>query len=64
MDGDPTGTLTWAFMDYDPAYEVQADLDSTHFMAEPDFSAYIYKFHPSDSSCDQAGCRYRPWGAR
>ncbi|WP_344464820.1 hypothetical protein [Kitasatospora kazusensis] len=64
MYGDPTSTMIWAFMDYDPSYAVQADLGATLFMAEPDFPMYIYKSHPSDTPCRQAGCQYCPWGAR
>ncbi len=64
MQGAPTGGPLWAFMDADPGYALQADLDSTNFMAEEDFPSYVYKSHPSDGRCDWAGCRHRPWGPR
>ncbi|KAB8167759.1 hypothetical protein FH609_010345 [Streptomyces sp. 3MP-14] len=63
MSGMPAGSPLWAFMDRDPSFPAQPDLDDTLFMAEEDFPTYVYRSHPSDGGCARAGCRHRPWGA-
>lgn len=61
--GERFGGYVWVEMERDPGYPAQDDLDDENDIAEEDFSIYIYKSHPTDTSCDRAGCRYRPWGA-
>lgn len=54
----------WAFVDADPAFEPQPDLDSTLLAPGEDFPEDMYRHHPNNPSyCDSAGCRDRPWGA-
>jgi hypothetical protein len=51
------GGSDWAHMEH---HEVGHD---TLMMMGDDFATYIFKSHPPQG-CRQAGCQYRPWGAR
>ncbi|WP_116248228.1 hypothetical protein [Nocardiopsis sp. FIRDI 009] len=64
MTGDERGDADiWAFMDFDPDYEVPNGLDDTLVMLSVDFPTYMHRRHPADGRCAAMGCGYRPWGA-